>query len=64
MAKHTITVNKHSVRYFLDGWPTEDILTFLENVVSALTNLVERAYKTFPSHFDFHIATGPVHAEK
>jgi hypothetical protein len=64
VAKSTITIYKHRVSYFFDGWPTEDILAFFEHVVSDLTDLVDRAYMAFPSSFDFRIAARSVHADK
>lgn len=64
VAKSTITIHKHSVSYFFDGWPSEDVLAFLERVVSDLSDLVYRAYKAFPSDFDLHIAGGSGHPDK
>ena len=53
VAKSTTTVDERSVRYFVDGWPTEDIMAFFERVISDLADLVERAYKAFPKKADF-----------
>ncbi|HTA60347.1 MAG TPA: hypothetical protein VK805_19495 [Candidatus Baltobacteraceae bacterium] len=44
-----IVVHKRSPRYVLDGWPSEDVLTFLSNIVATLDDFVCRAYAAYPN---------------
>lgn len=50
-----IVVHKHTPHYVLDGWPSEDVLTFLANIVVTLEDFVRRAYTAYPNETSVHL---------
>jgi hypothetical protein len=48
VAPNTIKIYKRIPYYILDGWESEDVLTFLRNIVSTLEDFVRRAYEAYP----------------
>jgi hypothetical protein len=49
VTERTIKFHKRRPKYFLSGWDSEDIVTFLKNVVATLADFVDRAYRAYPS---------------
>jgi len=56
--ERTLTITRNTVKYFLEGWPDEDILTFLDRIVDALRTLVYSAYEAYPNSFQLHRMSG------
>ena len=50
-----IVVHKHTAHYVLDGWPAEDVLTFLGNIIATLDDFVRRAYAAYPNETSDHL---------
>ena len=56
----TVTIRTPIVKYFLDGWPQEDVLTFLDAVAATLRKLIVDAYDAFPNGFELHRSAVPI----
>jgi hypothetical protein len=55
--ERTLTITKGYVKYFLAGWPDEDVLTFLDSIVDTLRKLMYAAYEAYPNTFQLHRVT-------
>jgi hypothetical protein len=65
VASGTIKILRRTPYDVLDGWESEDVLTFLGNVVSALEDFVRRAYAAYPNEAtDFLTKTARIQFRK